>query len=166
MRKTPDLPMQPCKLKPAQSLLSPAYGPARILWAPRINWMRPVRKRTLPPHKPPPNCRPTQPQDDSPCLHAQSQSRQKEPRDGVPRGRFHEPAHATHADGRRPCRRRSEEGELVFSIPEFIRTGAVKVPRPFPLPCGADAVSASVREGVEQLRALIEETAPSDDSYL
>ena len=54
----------------------------------------------------------------------------------------------------------------MFSIPEFIRTGAVKVPRPFPLPCGADAVSASVREGVEQLRALIEEAAPSDDSYL
>jgi hypothetical protein len=91
VRKTPDLPMQPCKLKPAQSLLSPAYGTARILWAPRINWMRPVRKRTLPPRKPPPNCRPTQPQDDSPCLRAQSQSRQKEPRDGVPRGRFHEP---------------------------------------------------------------------------
>jgi hypothetical protein len=61
---------------------------------------------------------------------------------------------------------RSEEGELVFSVPEFIRTGVVKVPRPFPLPCGADAVTASVREGVELLRALIEEAALSDDSDL
>jgi hypothetical protein len=38
--------MQLCKLKPVQSLLLPAYGPAHILSARGINWMRPVRKRT------------------------------------------------------------------------------------------------------------------------
>ena len=35
MRKIPDLPMQTCTLQPLQSLPSPAYGPARILWARR-----------------------------------------------------------------------------------------------------------------------------------
>ena len=77
VRKTPDLRMQPCKLQPLQSLLSPAYGPARILWARGINWMRPVRKRTLPPRKPPPNCRPAPPQDDTPCFCARGFARSR-----------------------------------------------------------------------------------------
>lgn len=58
---------------------------------------------------------------------------------------------------------RSEAGELVFAMPDFIKSGAVKVPRPFPLPPGADTVEPSVQDAVQELRTLLETELPIDD---